>query len=37
MAVVCEATSVDVVVTDDTAPAEAIASLEAAGTIVHRV
>jgi DeoR/GlpR family transcriptional regulator of sugar metabolism len=37
MAAVCDATSLDVVVTDDTAPAEAIASLEAAGTVVHRV
>lgn len=37
MAVVCEATSLDVVVTDDTAPAEAIAPLEAAGLVVHRV
>ena len=37
MAVVCDATSLDVVVTDDTAPAEAIASLETAGTVVHRV
>jgi DeoR family transcriptional regulator, fructose operon transcriptional repressor len=37
MAVVCDATSLDVVVTDDTAPAEAIASLETAGTVVQRV
>jgi DeoR/GlpR family transcriptional regulator of sugar metabolism len=37
MAVVCDATSLDVVVTDDTAPAETIASLETAGTVVHRV
>jgi len=37
MAVVCDAASLDVVVTDDTAPAEAVASLETAGTVVHRV
>jgi DeoR/GlpR family transcriptional regulator of sugar metabolism len=37
MAAVCDATSLDVVVTDDTAPAAANASLEAAGTVVHRV
>jgi hypothetical protein len=34
---VCDAASLDVVVTDDTAPAEAVASLETAGTVVHRV
>ena len=37
MTAVCDATSLDVVVTEDTTPAETIASLEAAGTVVHRV
>jgi hypothetical protein len=37
MTAVCDAISLDVVVTEDTTPAETIASLEAAGTVVHRV
>jgi DeoR/GlpR family transcriptional regulator of sugar metabolism len=37
LAVVCELTAVDVVVTDDTAPAPAVAALQAAGVEVHRV
>jgi len=36
LAVVCELASVDVVVTDDTAPAAALAALEAAGVEVYR-
>jgi DeoR/GlpR family transcriptional regulator of sugar metabolism len=35
--VVCELTAVDVVVTDDSAPAPALAALQAAGVEVHRV
>jgi DeoR/GlpR family transcriptional regulator of sugar metabolism len=37
LAVVCELAAVDVVVTDDSAPAAAVASLQAAGIEVHRV
>jgi DeoR family transcriptional regulator, fructose operon transcriptional repressor len=37
MSVVCDATAADVVVTDTSAPADAIAALEAAGLEVHRV
>ena len=37
LAVVCEVADVDVVVTDGTAPQDAIAALEAAGVQVHRV
>ncbi|MGH3187108.1 MAG: DeoR/GlpR family DNA-binding transcription regulator [Streptosporangiaceae bacterium] len=37
LAVVCELAAVDVLVTDDTAPAQAVAALEAAGVQVHRV
>lgn len=36
LAVVCELASVDVLVTDDSAPAAAVAALEAAGVEVHR-
>jgi DeoR/GlpR family transcriptional regulator of sugar metabolism len=36
LAVVCELAAVDVVVTDDSAPAPAVAALEAAGVEVHR-
>jgi DeoR/GlpR family transcriptional regulator of sugar metabolism len=36
LAVVCELASVDVVVTDDSAPASAVAALQAAGVAVHR-
>jgi len=37
LAVVCELAAVDVVVTDDSAPAPAVAALQAAGVEVHRV
>ncbi len=37
LAVVCRAESVDIVVTDHTAPEQAVAALEAAGVAVHRV
>jgi DeoR/GlpR family transcriptional regulator of sugar metabolism len=37
LAVVCELAAVDVVVTDDRAPAPAVAALQAAGVEVHRV
>jgi DeoR/GlpR family transcriptional regulator of sugar metabolism len=37
LAVVCELAAVDVVVTDDSAPAPAVAALQAAGVQVHRV
>ena len=37
LAVVCELAAVDVVVTDDSAPAPALAALQAAGVQVHRV
>jgi DeoR/GlpR family transcriptional regulator of sugar metabolism len=37
LAVVCELTAVDVVVTDGSAPAPAVAALQAAGVEVHRV
>jgi DeoR/GlpR family transcriptional regulator of sugar metabolism len=37
LAVVCELAAVDVVVTDDSAPALAVAALQAAGAEVHRV
>jgi DeoR/GlpR family transcriptional regulator of sugar metabolism len=36
LAVVCDLTAVDVLVTDDSAPAQAVAALEAAGVEVHR-
>ena len=36
LAVVCELAAVDVVVTDDSAPAPAVAALQAAGVEVHR-
>jgi DeoR/GlpR family transcriptional regulator of sugar metabolism len=36
LAVVCDLAAVDVVVTDDSAPAPAVAALEAAGVEVHR-
>jgi len=35
-AVVCELAAFDVVVTDDSAPAQAVAALQAAGVEVHR-
>jgi DeoR/GlpR family transcriptional regulator of sugar metabolism len=37
LAVVCELTAVDVVVTDDGAPASVVTALQAAGVQVHRV
>jgi DeoR/GlpR family transcriptional regulator of sugar metabolism len=37
LAVVCELAAIDVVVTDESAPASVLASLEAAGVEVHRV
>jgi DeoR/GlpR family transcriptional regulator of sugar metabolism len=37
LAVVCELAAVDVLVTDDSAPAAAVAALQAAGVDVHRV
>ena len=37
LAVVCELTAFDVVVTDDSAPAPALEALQAAGVEVHRI
>ena len=36
LAVVCELAAVDVLVTDDSAPASAVAALQAAGVEVYR-